>query len=62
MPKTRAVKHAEAVERADARANRTSAQQLELILNRPGNSRREFTKLTKDLPKIHDEAIVEVTS
>lgn len=49
MPKTRAVKHAEAVERAEARATRTWQEQLLLIAARPGHSKKEIARMGANL-------------
>lgn len=45
MPKTAKEKREEAEERAEARAARTTEQQMELIAKRPGNSLREMAQI-----------------
>lgn len=51
MPKTHAVKHGEAVERAEARANRTWQEQLVLIAARPGSSKKEIARMGAKIDK-----------
>lgn len=42
-------KQEEAIERQKAREKRTASQQMELVLSRPGNSKRESEKLQQAL-------------
>lgn len=46
MPKKLADKQVEAQERQEAYDSRSAGEQMELILARPGNSRKEFARLT----------------
>ena len=48
MPKTMQQKREEAEERAEARASRTTEQQMELLAKRPGNSLREMAKINAE--------------
>lgn len=45
MPKTMSQKREEAELRAEAHAERTTEEQMELIAKRPGNSLREMAKI-----------------
>jgi len=47
-------KRKDADERQALRNKRTDAQQLDIVLNRPGNSTKEKTKLLRGLERRHN--------